>query len=55
MGQQIKLNQFAHSNGGSGPSQLERRDKHSIGNGEGQNVGFHPERSFHNGKKKSIN
>jgi HAE1 family hydrophobic/amphiphilic exporter-1 len=39
MGQQIKLNQFATVTEGSGPSQLERRDKTSSVTVKGQNVG----------------
>ncbi|RBN49655.1 efflux RND transporter permease subunit [Flavobacterium psychrolimnae] len=39
MGQQIKLNQFATVTEGSGPSQLERRDKTASVTVKGQNVG----------------
>ena len=39
MGQQIKLNQFATVTEGSGPSQLERRDKTVSVTVKGQNVG----------------
>ncbi|SHM43611.1 efflux RND transporter permease subunit [Flavobacterium xanthum] len=39
MGQQIKLNQFATATEGSGPSQLERRDKTASVTVKGQNVG----------------
>ncbi len=39
MGQQIKLNQFATVTEGSGPSQLERRDKSASVTVKGQNVG----------------
>ena len=38
-GQQIKLSQFANITEGSGPSQLERRDKTSSVTVQGQNVG----------------
>ena len=38
-GQQIKLNQFASITEGSGPSQLERRDKTASVTVQGQNVG----------------
>ncbi|WP_333877108.1 efflux RND transporter permease subunit [Flavobacterium sp.] len=38
-GQQIKLNQFATITEGSGPSQLERRDKTASVTVQGQNVG----------------
>ncbi len=38
-GQQVKLNQFATINEGSGPSQLERRDKSASVTVKGQNVG----------------
>jgi hydrophobe/amphiphile efflux-1 (HAE1) family protein len=38
-GQQIKLSQFAAINEGSGPSQLERRDKSASVTVQGQNVG----------------
>jgi HAE1 family hydrophobic/amphiphilic exporter-1 len=54
MGQQIKLNQFATVTG-SGPSQLERRDKTASVTVKGQNVGFHPERSVSQWEEKSIN
>jgi hydrophobe/amphiphile efflux-1 (HAE1) family protein len=40
MGQQIKLNQFATVTEGSGPSQLERRDKTASVTVKGQNVGI---------------
>ena len=39
MGQQIKLSQFANITEGSGPSQLERRDKTASVTVQGQNVG----------------
>ena len=39
MGQQIKLSQFATITEGSGPSQLERRDKTASVTVQGQNVG----------------
>ena len=39
MGQQIKLSQFAAVTEGSGPSQLERRDKAASVTVQGQNVG----------------
>jgi HAE1 family hydrophobic/amphiphilic exporter-1 len=39
LGQQIKLSQFAAITAGSGPSQLERRDKSSSVTVQGQNVG----------------
>jgi HAE1 family hydrophobic/amphiphilic exporter-1 len=39
IGQQIKLNQFATVTEGSGPSQLERRDKTASVTVKGQNVG----------------
>jgi HAE1 family hydrophobic/amphiphilic exporter-1 len=40
MGQQIELNQFATVTEGSGPSQLERRDKTASVTVKGQNVGI---------------
>jgi HAE1 family hydrophobic/amphiphilic exporter-1 len=39
VGQQIKLSQFADISEGSGPSQLERRDKSAAVTVQGQNVG----------------
>jgi HAE1 family hydrophobic/amphiphilic exporter-1 len=38
-GEQIKLSQFASIKEGSGPSQLERRDKTASVTVKGQNVG----------------
>jgi HAE1 family hydrophobic/amphiphilic exporter-1 len=55
MGQQIKLNQFATVTEGSGPSQLERRDKTASVTVKGQNVVVLLEQLYHNGKKKLTN
>jgi HAE1 family hydrophobic/amphiphilic exporter-1 len=52
---QIKLNQFATVTEGSGPSQLERRDKTASVTVKGQNVGISSGTDYLNGKRKLTN
>jgi multidrug efflux pump subunit AcrB len=55
MGQQIELNQFATVTEGSGPSQLERRDKTASVTVKGKMLVSLLEQLYHNGKRKLTN
>jgi multidrug efflux pump subunit AcrB len=55
MGQQIKLNQFATVTEGSGPNQLERRDKTASVTVKVKMLVSLLEQLYHNGKRKLTN